>query len=276
MPAHHVKPRLHRLSFTDFALAVLAIILNIMFLVGSFLFLPGYSEHLYEVGVWLYIDASTVVSILSLKTVWDLWPRYHALSRDDGTRHECCETTMYAIAGILFAIGTWLFLPGYAEIGSAWNWNTVGAWMFIIGCLSFVAAGLNNALNIHHDSADDSNKFFQLTAYNLSVAALFSTMFGSVFFVVGSFFFRPAGALECEEGHVGLWCHSSTFSGAWCFIIGSCLFAIKTASGLLAAIVTHRVMRSLGEESSEDEDEEDYPEPKGSPAVLLRVAQEDP
>ncbi|CAK0802734.1 unnamed protein product [Prorocentrum cordatum] len=136
----------------------------------------------------------------------------------------------------------------------AWDWATAAAWMFIIGSFCFVAAGLYNALNIHHDRSNDGKYFYELTPYNVSVATLFCGIFGTVLFVVGSFYFRPGGVIQCDDGKIGRWCHCSTFTGAWCFIIGSILFVAQSVLGLLSAVITHRSLNIAFDESSADED----------------------
>lgn len=257
MPGHHAKIRLHPLTLTEFALDVLGIILNTMYLVGSIFFLPGQPAHLYRIGIWLYIIASTGVTILAIKAVWESRNKYKAALKadeDDDTRHELCETVLYAVAGFVFAVGTWLFLPEFQSAAIAWDANTAAAWLFIIGSFAFVFAGINNALNLRHDRAGLTE-----TSYRLAETSLLFAISGSVLFVVGSFYFRPSGYSECtpeeEGGSTEHWCQSSTETGVVCFIVGSCLFVMQAIMVMIGAFVTHNgLKKSLAESTSEDDE----------------------
>jgi len=171
---------------------------------------------------------------------------------DKQIQNACLETSMYAIAGILFAMGTWMFLPIWKDDTATWDWNTVGAWLFIIGSFGFVYAGLNSALNLRYDPLFDKIRVCGYNPYYLAREAVTSGLCGSVLFVVGSFYFRPAGYYECPDEVSIRWCSSTASTGAWCFIIGSCCFVWQSFLALLGGLLTHshkfreEVLQSIG------------------------------
>lgn len=115
---------------------------------------------------------------------------------------EGLNASTYIVGAICFVVGSVFFLPAFQE------YSAVAAWLFIIGSLIYLTVSL-------HDFAETLVHYRHNRQFNAKKKLEFLTLTGyviaSVLFLLGSVFFLPGVFKEA-------W-------GAWCFIIGSALFA---------------------------------------------------
>lgn len=116
---------------------------------------------------------------------------------------EALNASTYIVGAICFVVGSVFFLPALQ------TYSTAGAWLFIIGSLIYLGVATHDFVEaiIHYRNTRQHGRktmleFLTLTGY----------VTASVLFVIGSVFFLPSMFKEA-------W-------GAWCFIIGSALFAV--------------------------------------------------
>lgn len=104
-----------------------------MFLLGSFLFLPGASLTSLRIATWLFIVGSVVFTLAAFLNVTEV-------RRDTPVqveRHKLVITLLYAFGGLIFVIGSVFFLPGLKSCSCV---EPAGAWLFFVGS-GFYAAG---------------------------------------------------------------------------------------------------------------------------------------
>lgn len=126
-------------------------------------------------------------------------------SYKSGTRSffwEGVNASSYIVGALFFVVGSVFFLPMLQE------YSAIAAWLFTIGSLIYLAVTLHDfaeALVYYRHNRQGGRKtileFLTLTGYVIA----------SVLFLLGSLCFLPGMFREA-------W-------GAWCFIIGSALFA---------------------------------------------------
>lgn len=115
---------------------------------------------------------------------------------------EGLNASTYIVGALCFVVGSVLFLPTFQ------NHSAAAAWLFMTGSLIYLAVSLHDfaeTLIYYRHNKQQGRKtileFLTLTGYVIA----------SVLFLLGSIFFLPGVFKEA-------W-------GAWCFIIGSALFA---------------------------------------------------
>ncbi|SFR47561.1 YrhK-like protein [Marinobacter daqiaonensis] len=115
---------------------------------------------------------------------------------------EGLNASTYIVGALCFVMGSVFFLPGFDE------YSTAGPWLFIIGSLSYLGVTL-------HDFVETVIYYRHNRQRGLKTTLEFLTLTGhvtaSVLFLLGSVFFLPGVFSEALA--------------AWCFIIGSALFA---------------------------------------------------
>jgi hypothetical protein len=117
-------------------------------------------------------------------------------------RWESINTAVYCLGGLIFTAGSVLFLPAFDRL-AAW-----GAWAFIIGSFLYLLVTVHDLLESlyylrAHGPADGLHRA------ELASAGVYVS--GTVLFIIGSFLFLPA--------------LYNAAPAAWCFIVGSGLFA---------------------------------------------------
>lgn len=115
---------------------------------------------------------------------------------------EGVNASTYIVGALCFVVGSVFFLPMFQKYSAA------AAWLFIIGSLIYLAVALHDfaetLIHYRHNRQHDRKtilEFLALTGYVIA----------SMLFLLGSVCFLPDVLKEA-------W-------GAWCFIIGSALFA---------------------------------------------------
>jgi hypothetical protein len=150
-------------------------------------------------------------------------PRFYDLTRAPAVRGqllwESINAVTYKVGGVIFLVGSVLFFPAFSR------WADLGAWLFVLGSLLYLAVNIHDAVEIihhrrqmrrHPETIGQKLSAAKLKLESLATAAYLS---GSVLFIVGSLFF-----LSKID-----WIHA----GAWCFIIGSLLFVVGALVNVL-------------------------------------------
>ena len=132
---------------------------------------------------------------------------------DIGFIWETKASLLYELGGVLFIIGSVLFMPRFEA------WKDVGAWLFFVGSLVYLAVLVDDILEVrqfwprHRDVS---------LSRMLELSALTSYILGTLLFVAGSLFF------------LSWW--GWFIAGAWMFVIGSALFVFGAAINELMII----------------------------------------
>jgi hypothetical protein len=145
-------------------------------------------------------------------------PRLHNLTKDRQDLHahfrwETINTVCYLVGGVLFIVGSILFFPCFEAYAN------FGAWVFFVGSLLYLLVTVHDMAEVRHhwrlSKTHDRDAILEYTA-----AA--SYVLGTVLFLGGSIFFLSAvGWLK---------------AGAWCFVIGSLLFAVGACINVLQIV----------------------------------------
>lgn len=219
-----------RTALLAYSIEILDIIAGLIFVVGSFCFLPAYSRELYVflLGCYLYIVGSVIYVVISTFAVTE---SVHETGYDS---LESFEHMLYLVGSWIFLIGTILYWPEEADYdhiewmkglapGVYFNLMSPefeGTLLFILGSLVFVMAAFVNGLN---------QKQFD-SAQNQLLAAITSLyMAGSLLFVMGSVAFLPE--LGCNEQMVTIGA-VAFIVGSMFYVIGGCLSLYRTSREL--------------------------------------------
>jgi len=213
--------------------AIVAIVVNVGFVIGSYCFFSDMSPNALWIGDWIFIIGSFMSVLGSLHAI----DESHAMSHlDEMTsrkslsnmrvrkeRNEFLENVSYLIAGAIFFLGSIFFMPGiygdHEELEE--TYQRIGSYLFIAGSFGFVMATYFSAIEM---AADPNHQNFEhgsikMKCHYLHVFGLGFAQIGAVFFVVGSFLYRPLFAL----GHP-----AAADAGTKCYIIGSVLFVLES------------------------------------------------
>ena len=128
---------------------------------------------------------------------------YQQAPQKDSFLWEGLNASAYVLGALTFVVGSVFFLPTFEKYSAA------GAWLFIAGSLIYLAVTANDFMETvnhyrHHPLQGKKTMLEFITSTGYVV--------GCILFLVGSALFLPKVELEG-------W-------GAWCFIVGSALFAV--------------------------------------------------
>jgi len=258
---HHVKQHHAHCPDTttvEYVQAIINCVVNLGFLWGSVLFLKSskgqwYSLGLnnYLVGDILFIVCSIIVGIICGKALYETMDEKgelmeHMMNRVE--RNEIFESALFVIAAIIFTIGSIIYYP-YWDFGSPENkewWESWGACSFIAGSFCFVLAGFFNGYGKSQFDHTMSTKR-EFPTYILKKYGLLCVVLGSVFFVVGSYLYRPGFHKGCNsemangaEGKNEGICADSMNVGTWQYIYGSIFFSIDACFQFACLILRHQ------------------------------------
>lgn len=144
-------------------------------------------------------------------------PRIDRRREDDdldiGFIWETKASLLYELGGVLFIVGSVLFLPRFEA------WKDVGAWLFFLGSLVYLAVLIDDILEVRRFWP---RRRSVSVSRLLELSALTSYILGTLLFVVGSLFF------------LSWW--DWVIAGAWMFVIGSGCFVFGAAINELMII----------------------------------------
>jgi len=217
--------------FQAMAIETFDLIAGIIFVVGSYFFLPQYSKNitLFLAACILYVIGGVIFLLISL------WTLVEALLHHRSFTMEVFENILYAIGSWLFLAGTILYWPKKARydyiedlkdlsFGQYFNYFSPefeGTLLFALGSVLFAFAAFTNALNHRRFEEEMSQMLTAVTTIHMA---------GDMLFIIGSVAFLPD--LGCN--------HKMLAIGAWSFIIGSMFFVI---GALISMYRTLRIWR---------------------------------
>jgi len=213
--------------------SITAIAVNVGFVIGSYCFFSNMSVTALWIGDWIFIIGSFVSVLGSLHAIDESHAMSHlgemtsrkSLSnmRVRTERNEFLENVCYLLAGAIFFAGSIFFMPGiygdHEELEE--SFQRIGSYLFIAGSFGFVLATYFSAIEMASDPNHQNFKLgsVKMTCHYLHVFGLGCAQIGAVFFVVGSFLYRPLFAM----GHP-----AAADAGTKCYIIGSVLFVLES------------------------------------------------
>lgn len=152
--------------------------------------------------------------------------RQHAVigvnpSRREHFRWETINAITYDIGGVIFIVGSTLFLPRLAAYAD------IGAWLFAIGSLLYLIVNVHDLTEVARTTGRERS---HSASKALEATATLIYLIGSALFCVGSLLFLSV----VDRAH---W-------GAWCFVVGSLLFAAGASVNVIQ-IVQQRTLVTL-------------------------------
>eukprot|EP00416_Gambierdiscus_australes_P026990 CAMPEP_0171060374 /NCGR_PEP_ID=MMETSP0766_2-20121228/3798_1 /TAXON_ID=439317 /ORGANISM="Gambierdiscus australes, Strain CAWD 149" /LENGTH=269 /DNA_ID=CAMNT_0011515947 /DNA_START=115 /DNA_END=924 /DNA_ORIENTATION=- len=188
----------------EYLLTLVAVANNLGFLVGSIFFYSRMPTALLETGCFIFIICGIVQVLLSLHalaearafTLSGLDDMLHLVGMEHRKlRNEFLEQLCFLVAGVVFCVGTFFFMPGAygRNATAAYHGHEVGARLFVAGSFGFVLASFFNAVQM---SADPDHQNLRLSSVKMHchyvhAMGLAISQVGSVCFVVGSVLYRP-------------------------------------------------------------------------------------
>lgn len=271
--------------FVEYIYQILSIISCVIFVVGSFCFLPGFPAYVIKTGDMLFIIGSIIYMVMSFHTLLEIRSTVKQKGEMDAYSRgeifcEWFEQILYFVAAVIFTIGTVLFWPGipWANEDSAKYGEFVATWFFIVGSYGFVLATFCNSIAM----TERGNRTavpgkVGIVCHWMMVWELFLSLFGGILFVIGSYLYRPGFRNDCsqyrliedeETSHgtaheeVNDYCVSVLKSGTYMYIIGSFLYTFQAITCFVRCIIRHHFIPKddgwflkEGDSSSNDERE---------------------
>lgn len=206
-------------------------IAGIIFVVGSYCFLPQFSKDVpvFLAGCILYVIGGAIFMGISIYTLVEALVHHRSFTM------EVFENILYVIGSWLFLAGTVLYWPKKAHydyieemkdfsLGQYFNFFSPefeGTIMFALGSVLFAFAAFTNALNHRKFEEEMSQMLTAVTTIDMA---------GDMLFIIGSVAFLPD--LGCNSKMLAI--------GAWAFIAGSVLFVV---GALISMYRTLRIWR---------------------------------
>lgn len=214
--------------------------------IACFGFFPTAGAAFYEAACVIFAVTcffgmfQSIMNILEVRAHWK-----ESMTEDEKSmnRRERLEGWMYAIGMLAFVVGAIMFLPEVYEHDERTD-LTAGTWLFVGGsCLFWFATFVNSlSVMVHHVAVRTTND--RLHVY--PILSLGFGQFGSIAFIVGSFFYFPQ--VNCEECE---W--QSIYMGTYLYVIGAAFFVGGAASNMLLSIAKRRVQALKASKDGEKE-----------------------
>jgi len=209
-----------------FLLEVLDIIAGIVFVIGSFCFMPPYSDDVdvFLAGCILFVVGGAIYMVNCGLSFWE------AVNKHGLWTLEGAENTNYLLGSWLFLVGTFLYWPEEAHykhienikdmsLGQLLNLMSPefeGTLLFMAGSCMFAFGAFFNALN--------QREFDEWTSKLLSaITSLY--LGGSLLFCMGSVAFLPGLGCGRRMEKIGAW---NFVVGSFLFLMGGCLSLWRT------------------------------------------------
>lgn len=266
------------------------VIAGLMFVVGSVFFSKGPYVHHVRKGDILYFLGCCIYCVKSMHSMWgtlevhgrDIYQERHLVA-------EYVENIFYILSCLIFMSACVLYWPGLFE-DDEWTLDAeiLAVWLFILGSLGFVIASHCNAVHLSRGRMFKAIPKYGHLLYNMAFVALLCAQLGGVFFVAGSFMFRPGFRNHCNrdvrEGWVGIaeqvdqnftfmlermaWelnttaahlrtymphkevCEDILQEGVWLFTVGSLLYLAQASIYLAMACIKHNAERNAVHQQS--------------------------
>jgi len=214
----------------EYVVAWLGVAVNIGFIIGSVCFLSRWPIAVIFFGDWFFVIGSAITVCLSIHAIHES----HALEKFSEMLHltgnenrlirnEFLEQLNFLGSGIIFFIGSLLYMPGIyggdnqemKEYGAA-----LGAYCFIAGSMGFVMATFFSAIGMASDPNHQNLQpgSIKMYCHYLHIMGLACAQIGSVFFVTGSVLYRPIFAFGQDV---------AADAGTRYYLVGSVLYTIE-------------------------------------------------
>jgi len=271
------------------------VIAGLMFVVGSVFFSKGPYVHHVRKGDILYFLGCCIYCIKSMHSMWGSLDMHgRGICEERHLVAEYVENIFYILSCLIFMGACVLYWPGLFQ-DDEWTLSAeiLAVWLFILGSLGFVIASHCNAVHLSR------GKMFKVIPkhghllYNMAFVALLCAQLGGVFFVAGSFMFRPGFRNHCNrdvrEGWVGIAeqvdqnftfmlermakelnttakhlrtfmphkevCQDILEEGVWLFTVGSALYLAQATIYLVMACIKHTAVQQQQRETCVDVEE---------------------
>lgn len=270
--------------FLEYAMAVINILVQVGFLVGSYLFLSS-DENDLKIGDTLFIVGSVITFVFALYALIESrahWQNYYMAERED--RIEFWESSMFFFAGLVFMVGSFFYWPGiYDWWYEGSDEHTIhemeesgeahGARCFIGGSVLFLVASMFNGIGLGMNKDEQEKNPMATVCHYIHIAALFNSQMGSVLFVAGSWMYRPVIGAACPDFNVRYEgeaqegepvaehaCETTGAFGTKLYIIGSAMYLIEAILNFTNSALKHKYCNDGKEghkDTSEDPDAEE-------------------
>lgn len=230
---------------------------NLMFVVGSVCFFANLPRAARYAGAILFLIGSVFTAVCAFITLLENIAVRSAKAKVRPGRNEVLESINYVIAGVLFAVGSVLWVPGvFHTPGSKVVGQGAGTWLFILGSFSLTLASYANAIGLATERGwEGVPDGWARTCFRIDCFGLGCTQIGSVLFVAGSFLYRPGFENHCEErgaeGAANEVCISTSFFGTKLYVVGSVFFLMQSVS----VIINGFLRRNIPDHDPWDEEE---------------------
>jgi len=213
----------------EYVVAWLGVAVNIGFIIGSVCFLSRWPIAVIFFGDWFFVIGSAITVCLSIHAIHEshALEKFSEMLRLTGgenrlMRNEFLEQLNFLGSGIIFFIGSLLYMPGIygdnqemKEYGAA-----LGAYCFITGSMGFVMASFFSAIGMASDPNHQNLQpgSIKMYCHYLHIMGLACAQIGSVFFVTGSVLYRPIFAFGQDV---------AADAGTRYYLVGSVLYTIE-------------------------------------------------
>jgi len=213
----------------EYVVAWLGVAVNIGFIIGSVCFLSRWPIAVIFFGDWFFVIGSAITVCLSIYAIHEshALEKFSEMLRLTGgenrlMRNEFLEQLNFLGSGIIFFIGSLLYMPGIygdnqemKEYGAA-----LGAYCFITGSMGFVMASFFSAIGMASDPNHQNLQpgSIKMYCHYLHIMGLACAQIGSVFFVTGSVLYRPIFAFGQDV---------AADAGTRYYLVGSVLYTIE-------------------------------------------------
>jgi len=213
----------------EYVVAWLGVAVNIGFIIGSVCFLSRWPTAVIFFGDWFFVIGSAITVCLSIYAIHEshALEKFSEMLRLTGgenrlMRNEFLEQLNFLGSGIIFFIGSLLYMPGIygdnqemKEYGAA-----LGAYCFIAGSMGFVMATFFSAIGMASDPNHQNLQpgSIKMYCHYLHIMGLACSQIGSVFFVTGSVLYRPIFAFGQDV---------AADAGTRYYLVGSVLYTIE-------------------------------------------------
>ena len=133
-------------------------------------------------------------------------PLLEELESNVGDIHKSFEWKLvkyssYLLAGILFTLGSIFFYPSMYKLSKHTNWETIGAKLFICGCLLLLLGSLQDAWDTRKlkNRTTNTNQSTVVTETRFMMSII--NCVASIVFLIGAFYFLPK--ICSKHDHLG-------------------------------------------------------------------------
>jgi len=243
------KAKLSSGHVVEHVLAVTNIIVQILFIYGSWCFFSWQTTQNVEIGDAIFCFGSAFTVFSSVHSLLESRFRFKKIfdTSEDGEaekfRDESLENLMFIAAAVAFAVGGVCYWPpftkGMTEMEKK-HTEAVGAWAFFIGSIGFLLAAFFNACGAAACKEERHPGGTRWYVHYIRQFALLNAQIGSILFACGSYFYRPGltshvctlpkAEVTAAQNEI---CLNAGDVGTRMYVAGSVLFTIEALLGYI-------------------------------------------